>query len=65
MAKVKSVKVYTFVKGEQKHLDEIYMIQGLCGGKWWKHRRPGNLLEGLPSDEIIITRNITITIIES
>lgn len=65
--KIKSRNVYSFKKGQRCHLDEIYKIQALCGGNWWGHIHEGctdDYAFKAPSEEIIITRTITIEIIE-
>jgi hypothetical protein len=51
----RKTKTRKFKKGEIYHLDEIYAIDGLCGGDWWEPKDE--------SGEIIqITRDITIQI---
>lgn len=47
---------YKFKRGQTEHLDDIYVIQGICGGDWWE---PFIIDEG---DDIFITRDIEITI---
>ena len=60
---------YIFKKGEKTHLDCIYEIQGLAGGKWWEHETIINKDSGIKDDEsteindnIYITRDIEITV---
>jgi hypothetical protein len=53
---VKEKTNYSFCKGEKLHLDDIYMVQGLAGGKWWEPVTD----EG---DDIVIVENVTIDII--
>lgn len=60
-------QVYRFRKGQITHLDHIYKIQGLAGGDWWEKTggdvsMPDYMGLGM-GDEIIITRDIEITII--
>lgn len=57
----KTTETRKFKRGEEVHLDEIYDIQGLAGGKWWT-RRDG---EDDDSDLLVITETITITITAS
>lgn len=54
---------YEFRKGEKLHLDTIYDIQALAGGDWWDHIFTTNI-DGneAPSDEVLITRDVTIFI---
>ena len=52
-----TTETYKFRKGEKKRLDDIYFIQGLGGNDWWDH------VGGVESEDIIITKNITITVI--
>lgn len=62
-----SKKVYKFKKGQVTVLDNIYAIQGLGGGDWWE--KTGNDISSSKSyeielgDEVVITRDIEITII--
>ena len=44
-----------FKKGELYHLDQIYIIDGLCGGDWW------NPIDD-SGETIVILRDITIQI---
>jgi len=53
-------EVYRFKKGEKKHLDDIYFIQSL-GENWWDYINCGNSRTA-PSDDIIIRKDVTITI---
>jgi hypothetical protein len=60
-------KTYTFKKGEKFSLDDIYEIQGLGGGDWWKnvgddlqeHRRSIDLEM---SESLVCTKTIKITV---
>ena len=59
-------EVFKFKKGQITDLDSIYNIQGLAGGDWWE--KTGNDVDKFDpmgsdmGDEVIITRNIEITI---
>ena len=59
-------EVFKFKKGQITDLDSIYNIQGLAGGDWWE--KTGNDVDQFDpmgsdmGDEVIITRNIEITI---
>lgn len=56
--------VHKFTKGQILQLDQIYNIQGLANGSWWE--KTGNDVREFDNvdlgDEVIITKNITITI---
>jgi len=52
-------KIYIYRKGEVRHLDDIYPVQGLDGGDWWDHCESERRF---PGDMIIITRDIKISI---
>lgn len=54
--KTKNKTTYSFKKGEKLHLDDIYDIQGVDGGEWWKPTDDSG-------DEIVITENINIVIV--
>lgn len=53
-------EIHHFKKGQKIHLDSIYDIQGLGGGDWWERE---NNKDDFERDDLIITRNIKITII--
>lgn len=55
----KKQEVYEFKKGDGLFYDQILFIASLAGGDWWEKWPPGDLR----SDNIIITRDIKITII--
>lgn len=52
-------KTHKFKKGDHIHLDQIYDIQGLGGGDWWE----SDGTEGEDGDNLIITKDIKITVI--
>lgn len=57
-------EVYTFTKGQQFTLDQIYTIQGLGGGDWWEKADDDmSAFERDMSESLICTRSIKITII--
>lgn len=60
-------ETYKFKKGQVIVLDTIYAIQGLGGGDWWEKTGrdvdQGDRWGKDLGDEIIITRDIEITII--
>jgi hypothetical protein len=62
----KKTETHIFKKNQIMQLDDIYTIQGLGGGDWWE--KTGGDVSEFDSigndigDEIIITRNIKITI---
>lgn len=61
----KETKVFRFYAGQVLHLDQIYNIQGieLGTGQWWKKVGEVEGYEGDDlGDEVVITKNITITI---
>lgn len=60
MKPIKSKEVYTFKKGQVLHLDQIYLIQGLCDGDWYDQDIDGEDA----GESVIINRDITIEIIE-
>lgn len=51
-------EIHIFKKGQKLQLDDIYNIQGLAGGDWWRRE---NLNDDC-DENIVITRNITIEI---
>jgi hypothetical protein len=59
--------VYKFKKGQITVLDNIYAIQSLGSGDWWEKTGndvdPSDKMGADLGDEIIITRDIEITII--
>jgi hypothetical protein len=57
-----TTEFYSFIKGEEKDLDEILGVEGLGGGDWWDHVDDDSALTGIPSDNIIITKSIRIEI---
>ncbi len=66
----KIIEKYKYKKGEKLHLDGIYNIQDLGGGKWWKHQSVKNKYtnkhDGMATDmndDIVITEDIEIEII--
>ncbi len=56
--RLQRVVSHSFTKGQEVSLDEIYDIQSLAGGDWWRRKDETNDLD----EEIIIKRNITIKI---
>lgn len=71
--KTKGKEIYAFKKGQIKHLDSIYAIQGLCGGDWWDPVPDSSSWGGVATgedathcsgDTICINRDITIEITE-
>ena len=72
MSKIKEklTERYTYTKGEKLHLDGIYNIQGLGGGKWWENQSVKDKYTGKYdenstelNDDIVITEDIEIEII--
>jgi len=58
---MRAVEVYRFRKGQKLRLDAIYFIQAIGKG-WWDYANP--VEDGdAPGEDIIITKNIKITII--
>ena len=49
---------YKFTKGDILMLDQIYTIQGVGSGKWWKH-----VNDDCYHDNVEIVHNVEITII--
>lgn len=59
---MRTKEIHEFKKGQKVHLDDIYEIQGLAEGKWWKAVDPFDALDE-SEDEVTITEDIKITII--
>jgi hypothetical protein len=55
-----AIEIYKFKKGQKLHLDDIYMIQGLAGGKWWD--APDCASSDESDEEVTILEDIEIQI---
>ena len=55
-------EIHKFQVGDRFTLDDIYIIQGLGSGDWWERTGEDTDASDLGED-LICTRNITITII--
>jgi hypothetical protein len=56
----KTTETHKFKRGQKLRLDDIYMIQGLAGGKWWT--APDCSISEESDEDVTITEDITITI---
>lgn len=54
-------QTYKFKKGQELHLDQIYDIMGLAGGRWWTADDP-HLEGGSGGEDVTILEDITIKI---
>ena len=56
---IKSRQIFKYKKGQKLHLDQIYNISGVLETDWWEH-----IDEDGCGDEVLITKDVKITIIE-
>jgi hypothetical protein len=57
----KTTETHKFKRGQKLRLDDIYLISGLAGGKWWTTDDPFEA-DGNQGEEVEIVEDITITI---
>lgn len=59
MTDQRAIETYQYKAGQRIHLDDIYDIMGLAGGRWWVRDNPDDDL----CEKLRVVEDITIEII--